>query len=88
MIISVEVLQKSFGECHEGGLIILLLTALIACSDKYEPVIDLKASRSPGEAQMDTMGCEWLAHRYGLEDAAVLQCLEGRGHSVIGKRKL
>lgn len=67
---------------------IILLTALAACSSKYDPVIDLKASKNPGEAQIDTMGCEWLVTRYGLEDAAVQRCLEGRGHSVLGMRKL
>lgn len=67
---------------------IIVLAALAACSSKYDPVIDLKASKNPGDAQMDTMGCEWLVDRYELEDAAVQRCLEGRGHSVLGMRKL
>lgn len=65
--------------------------ALAACSssgrDAYEPVIDLKASKNPGEAQMDWMGCEWLVKKYGLENDATTKCLEGRGHSVIGVAK-
>ncbi|WP_217424153.1 hypothetical protein, partial [Magnetospirillum sp. UT-4] len=56
-----------------------------ACSSPtYEPVMDLKASKNPAEAQMDWMGCEWLVNKYGLEDSATTKCLEGRGHSVIG----
>ena len=65
--------------------IILALSLLAGCSSgTYEPVMDLKASKNPGEAQMDWMGCEWLVKKYGLEDEATAKCLEGRGHSVLG----
>lgn len=70
------------------ALVIFVGAALAACnSPTYEPVIDLKASKNPGEAQMDWMGCEWLVKKYGLEDEATTRCLEGRGHSVIGTVK-
>lgn len=58
---------------------------LSACGHKQiEPVMDLKADKNASEAQMDWMGCEWLANKYGLQDTATIKCLEGRGHSVIG----
>lgn len=63
--------------------LVLLAAGTAACST-YEPVIDLKASKNPAEAQMDWMGCEWLVEKYGLNDDATTKCIEGRGHSVIG----
>ena len=63
----------------------LALTLLAACSKgTYEPVMDLKADKNASEAQMDWMGCEWLAKKFGMEDAATTACLQGRGHSVMG----
>lgn len=63
----------------------LAVLALAACSKgEYEPVVDLKASKNPGEMQVDWQQCEWLVKKYGMDDAATTQCLEGRGHNVIG----
>lgn len=64
---------------------VVALLALAACS-AWEPVIDLKASKNPSEAQMDWMGCEWLAKKYssyGSEEPMTAKCLSGRGHSVL-----
>ena len=65
--------------------IIALAITISGCSKgAYEPIMDLKASKNPSEAQMDWMGCEFLIKKYGLEDEATTKCLEGRGHSVLG----
>lgn len=70
-------------------LILLSLTLLTACAG-YEPLVDLKASKSPKTMQADLMECEWLVERYGdhwfraaPDEAMVRKCLEGRGHSVL-----
>ena len=68
--------------------VIASVAILAGCSSKYEPVVDLKASKNPSEFQMDWMGCEWLANKYELDHAAESRCLTGRGHSIIGERKL
>ncbi len=68
----------------KAAIVITFSVFTAACSPSYEPVIDLKASKNPSEAQMDWMGCEWLVNKYGLDNAATTKCLEGRGHSVIG----
>jgi hypothetical protein len=63
-------MDRPYGKCRSKG--------------EYEPVVDLKASKNPGEMQVDWQQCEWLAKKYGMEDAATTKCLEGRGHSVMG----
>lgn len=64
------------------------LVALTTACSRYEPVVDLKASKNPGEFQVDWQQCEWLTDKYGLDHSAETQCLKGRGHAVIGERKL
>lgn len=69
--------------------ILALALTLAACSSpKYEPVVDLKASKNPGEFQVDWQQCEWLVQKYGLDHPAEGVCLKGRGHNVLGERKL
>ena len=70
------------------ALLALVLTWLLAGCSKYEPVVDLKASKNPGEMQVDWQQCEWLANKYDLDHSAETTCLRGRGHNVIGERKL
>ncbi len=65
--------------------VLVVFLALAGCSKgEYEPIVDLKASKNPGEMQVDWQQCEWLVKKYGMEDAATTKCLEGRGHSVMG----
>jgi hypothetical protein len=71
------------------AIIILIICAvlMLGCA-KYEPVVDLKASKNPGEMQVDWQQCEWLANKYDLDHSAETTCLKNRGHNVIGERKL
>lgn len=67
--------------------ILAALLVLGACS-RYEPVVDLKASKDPREFQESWMSCEWLTDKYDLSHEAISNCLKGRGFSIIGERKL
>ena len=68
---------------------IFALLLLSACSP-YEPLIDLKSSKEPRNAQMDLMECEWLIERYGdtwykfaPDEDMVRACLKNRGQAVL-----
>jgi hypothetical protein len=66
------------------ALKMLAVALLSGCSGPPAPVIDLRASgEAATHAQRDQMECEWLLEKNDLDEAALVDCLEGRGHNVL-----
>jgi len=70
------------------SLLLLSSLLLFAGCAKYEPIVDLKATKNPQLFQEDWMECEWLKNKYDLDHEAETKCLQGRGASIIGEHKL
>lgn len=70
------------------NVVILIAATLLTACTKYEPIVDLKASKNPGEFQTDWQQCESLSEKYDLGHGGETACLKGRGHNVLGERKL
>lgn len=71
-------------------LLLFAIVLVAGCTEtRYQPLVDVKASKQPANVQEDQMFCEWLANHaeatwFGPDDKELTRrCLKGRGVSVL-----
>lgn len=68
-------------------LALVSLLLLAACESTPEPIVDLKASKTPENFLTDWQQCTWIVEKYDLEaKTALIKCLDGRGYVALGLR--